>query len=320
MDTADWAGVQPFAYDATEVAHATEVAQRIVPIEEKLRNRAILRFVPSDGQARRMYHIGWGLRETPFRARLDPRFFYKSPIHDEALARLHFLVDDRRRVGVLMGQTGSGKSLLLNVFAAEMRDLGRPTVTIGLLGVDQAGLLWQLATDLGVAPERDAQTAVLWQAIGDRLTEYRYQQLSTVVLLDDADRAKPDAIALVARLAQYDLSPEARLTIVLAGRQQTMGRLGRTLLELAELRIDLEPWEPADTDRFLRESLSRAGCQKRVFDDSAVERLHELGSGVPRRISHLADLSLLAGAAENLTTIDAETVESVYEELGVVRV
>ena len=267
-----------------------------------------------------MDQTGWGLRERPFRARLDPRFFFGSPAHEEALARLHFLVDERRRVGLLMGQQGSGKSLVLCVFAAQMRDLGRPVVAVDLLGLDQAGLLWQLAMGLGLTPKHNHRTAVLWQGIVDRLTEYRYQQLNTVVLLDDADQAKSDAITLVTRLAQHDLSPESRLTVVLAGRQGRMGRLGRSLLEMAELRIDLEPWELADTEGYLKASLARAGCQAPVFDASAVARLHELGGGIPRRISHLADLSLLAGSARSLPQIDAQTVESVYEELGVIAV
>lgn len=267
-----------------------------------------------------MYQAGWDLRESPFRAKLDPRYFYKSPAHDEALARLHFLVEDRRRVGLLLGRTGCGKSLVLQVFAAQMRESGLPTVTVSLLALDQDSLLWQLAIGLEIAPERTDQPALLWQAIVDRLAEYRYQQLNSVILLDDADRAKSDALSLVTRLAQHDMSPESRLTLVLAGNQRRMARLGPTLLELAELRIDLDAWEPDDTEGFLVESLAQAGCQKRVFDESAVARLHELGDGVPRRISHLADLSLLAAAAKNLTTIDAETVESVYQELGVIRV
>ena len=52
----------------------------------------------------------------------------------------------------------------------------------------------------------------------------------------------------------------------------------------------------------------------------AVARLHELSGGIPRRITQLADLSLVAGAGEQLAEIDADVVEAVYHELGVVRV
>ena len=66
-----------------------------------------------------MYETHWGLRESPFRGLANPRYFYCSPTHDEALARLQFLVQHRRRLGLLLGMPGSGKSLLLEVFGRQ---------------------------------------------------------------------------------------------------------------------------------------------------------------------------------------------------------
>ena len=135
---------------------------------------------------------------------------------------------------------------------------------------------------------------------------------------DDADRAQRQVLAQVTRLAQFDPSPESRLTLVLAGDRERLGRIGQQLLELTELRIDVEPWEQADTEDFLNCSLARAGCQSPVSADPAVARLHELSHGIPRRITQLADLSLLAGAGRNLEQIDTDVVESVCQELGVI--
>jgi type II secretory pathway predicted ATPase ExeA len=73
-----------------------------------------------------MYQAHWGLDDAPFRTRLDRRFFYESPTHEEALARLHFLVDERRRLGLLLGSHGSGKSTVLEFFSDEIRRRGRP--------------------------------------------------------------------------------------------------------------------------------------------------------------------------------------------------
>ena len=73
-----------------------------------------------------MYQAHWGLQESPFRGRPDPKLFYQSPTHEEALARLHFLSDQRRRLGLLVGASGSGKSLFLEVFAQQLRRTGRP--------------------------------------------------------------------------------------------------------------------------------------------------------------------------------------------------
>ena len=186
-----------------------------------------------------MYQSHWGLDETPFRTDLDPRFFYQGPSHEEALARLHFLVEQRRRMGLLLGEQGSGKSLLLVVFGREIRQQGLPVAQVNLLGVEPCEFPLLLAASLEMDLPRGTSPHVLWRSIDDRLAEYRYQHLRSVVLLDDADRAKPDVLAQVARLAQLQQGPDSPLTLVLAGRPERAGRLGDSLLERVELRIDL---------------------------------------------------------------------------------
>jgi general secretion pathway protein A len=154
--------------------------------------------------------------------------------------------------------------------------------------------------------------------VTDRIAEYRYQQSPAVLLLDDADEAAGPVLAQVTRLARHDFSPESRLTIVLAGEAERIGHVGRQLLELAELRIDVEPLSAEETSAYLNERLEKAGRRQPAFDDAAAARLHELSEGVPRRVNQLADLSLLAGAGEEAKKIESQTVESVYHELGVV--
>ncbi|MHC4406295.1 MAG: hypothetical protein ACYTG0_42225, partial [Planctomycetota bacterium] len=186
------------------------------------------------------------------------------------------------------------------------------------VGVDGRELVWFLTTAFGLNPNGRLDLRSLWRLLSDRLIEYQYRQLETVVLFDDADQASPDALTQVMRLAHFERTADSRLTIVLAGRDEGIGRLGHRLLELAELRIDVRAWERNDTEDYLRSALAQAGRQSPAFVGEAVDRLHRLARGVPRRISQLADLALLAGAGRKLEQVDADTVESVYHELGVV--
>lgn len=265
-----------------------------------------------------MYEAHWGLREHPFGGSLDPKSFYQSPTHEEALARLNFLVEQHRRLGLLIGPGGSGKSLLFEVFAQQLRRQHRSVAILSLLDVEPAEMLSMLATEWELPIGSLQSPPVLWRALTNRLIEHRYQQLETVVLFDDVDQADPRALQHVTRLARFDPSPEMRLTIVMAGRQECLAKLGQSLLGLADLRIDVEPWQRTDTEQYVNASLSHAGRRTPVFAEPAVDRLHELARGIPRRVSQLADLALLAGAGQNLAQIDAEVVEEAYQELGVV--
>ncbi|MGA2065876.1 MAG: AAA family ATPase [Thermoguttaceae bacterium] len=263
-----------------------------------------------------MYQSHWGLRESPFGKGLDPRAFYQSPTHEEALARLHFLADEHRRLGLLMGPGGSGKSLLLQVFAAERCRRGATVLRLNLVGMEPAEVLTSLAVQMGSCPDGSESAARAWRAVEDRLAEARYQQLAVVVLLDDADQASHAVLPHLVRLAKSDESPESRLTLILAGRREGLGRLGAPLLDLAELRIDIEPWAPGDTESFLASSLSQAGRAAPVFQQPAIARLHELSHGIPRHVRRLAELALVAGAGRRLPEIDCEVIDAVYQELS----
>jgi len=262
-----------------------------------------------------MYPSHWGLRDTPFRTRLSPSFFYASATHEEALARLHFLVEEHRLLGLLVGEAGSGKSLVLEVFARQLRRTGRAVAKISLLGVQPSEMLWQLAAALGCNPRRSATTATLWPALSDRLVACDYEHCDVAVLLDDADRASAESLALVLRLVHLGTAPESRLTVVLSGRPARIARWGRDLVELAELRVDVEPWNQSETEQYVNTSLAKAGSTSTVFAKDAISRLQQLTDGVPRRVSQLADLALIAATGQDARQIDAELVQSVYEEL-----
>ena len=267
-----------------------------------------------------MYREHWGLHEAPFRGSLDPRSFYQTPNAEEALARLHFLVEEHRRVGLCFGPAGGGKSMLLEVLARQLRRQGRQVANIGLLGADVHELLWLLAAELGGNPGRADTDFSLWRSVSQCLAASRLQQLDTVILLDDADEAEPPVADWIARLADFDHSADARLTIVATATTGNARRLGNRLIDLVELRIDLEPWEQADTVGYILAALRHAGRRDPAFTDDAIIHLHQLCDGIPRRICQLANLSLLAGAGQRTSQIDADTVESAFHELAAVEV
>jgi type II secretory pathway predicted ATPase ExeA len=263
-----------------------------------------------------MYHQHWRLSESPFRNSQDPRRIHASPGHEEALARLHFLADERRRMGLLLAGAGCGKSLLLETFAREMKRGGRAVVRTSLLGLSLHDFLWRSAAAFGLNPADAAATFQLWRQVVDHLSENRCQGIHTLFLLDDADEASAEVLAHVVRLAQCDPTSDSQLTIVLAADPLRLDRLGPRLVDLVDLRIDIPAWDEHDTADYVRGELRRVGAEAEVFSDEALARLHHIARGVPRRVNQLADLALLAGAGRDLALINAETISAVHTELG----
>lgn len=270
-----------------------------------------------------MYFRYWGLNDSPFRSGAEARFLYDCPTHEEALARMHFVVEERRRVGLLLGERGVGKSATLTAFARQIRATGGQVAYVNLVGQQPEEFLAALAVALGASSGRWESNGMLWRRLADRIAENRYQRLATVLLLDDADEASGGSSginlqATLERLSILDSTAEARLALILAAKPGTVGRVGRRLLEAADLKIELDRWSEEDSLQFLDMAIKRAGRQTPLFTRAALERLHYLAEGVPRRLKQLADLSLLAGAGQELPSIDADTIDTVFHELGVV--
>jgi general secretion pathway protein A len=265
-----------------------------------------------------MYLAYWGLSESPFRGHLDPRYFHQGPTQDEALARLDFLVEQGRTLGLLLGESGSGKSMLVEVFRRQLGVVNRQVASVSLIGVGRHEFLWLLAGQLGVGALASSGEFALVRALEDHVLANRFQQIATILLLDDADEAGREVLGEIARLAHLNEAAAARLTIVLTARPQRLELLGTRLLELAELRVDLESWDSDEVAAFIKKSLSMAGRSTPIFTEGAARRVCTLTGGVPRRIKQVADLALLAAAGANMAQIEGELVDGVFHELGIV--
>lgn len=261
-----------------------------------------------------MYDRYWGLPRKPFTRELDAQTLEASPAHSEALARLDFLRENQLPLGLVVGSAGSGKSSVLIEFERRAARYGALVASVAATGADEHGLLNQLA--LGFHTTCSHETWQTWRGIDDRLAELPLEGQSVVILLDDLDRAGTGGQAVVERLLGLSTAP---LTLVASARAETASRISRNILDRAALRIELAPWTEAETADYLSRSFAAPGRKEPVFNDAAAQQLFVLSGGAPRKVRQLARLALVAGASQELSQIDEQTVFAVHEELSVAR-
>ena len=150
----------------------------------------------------------------------------------------------------------------------------------------------------------------------DRLEELRCQGLPLVLLIDHTDQSSSDLQTMLLRLLKSQEVGGRMLTTILAVDEAQRFRVHPALLELCELRIELEPWALDDTIRFLEDQYVAVDGSCPFLGDAAV-RLQELSQGMPRRVVHLARLAHLSSMDQEDIAIDAETISEVYDELSV---
>ncbi|MBI3862998.1 MAG: AAA family ATPase [Planctomycetia bacterium] len=244
-----------------------------------------------------MYANYWGLAEIPFRNTLDPRWFYESPSHEEGLARLLFVIENRRRCGVLSGPAGIGKSLLLELLRSEAGRGAGEIVRVDLFGRTSREMLWETAAELGLCPHNDEGAHRLWRKLHDHILANRYAQAPLVLVLDHLDRAHAECAGVVERLQHLSAGGDTGLTLILGVRGDLRGPLTDVARELSDLRIELGPLDRDQTEHYVETLLFKAGASRSLFESAAFDRLFAETRGIPRALNRLCDLALLAGMA-----------------------
>jgi general secretion pathway protein A len=260
-----------------------------------------------------MYENYWGLQRPIFGNLAGREVLSQSPVHAEALARLEFLHQSHLPLGLLMGPAGSGKTTVLAEAAQQARRTGALAAVINC-GGDDAFVLARIAT--GLYAETGTDGLQLWRHIVARLEELQLEGMNAFLLVDDIDRASPTVAQYFEQLLSI---PDSPLTIVVSARPEAAKRISSRLLEQTALRIDLAPWTEGETCAYLDTTVAKAGRVQPAFDHAAVRRLFELSGGAPRRVNQLAQLALVAGAAQKLVQVDAPTIDAVEEELSLAR-
>ncbi|MEW6669450.1 MAG: AAA family ATPase [Thermodesulfobacteriota bacterium] len=262
-----------------------------------------------------MYLEYWGFKEFPFENVPDPRFFYLSRSHEEALTRLVYAAKMRKGGAMLSGEIGCGKTTLTKVLVQE---LSGDRFDIGLVinpKLEALEFLQEVLYQFGISEVPETKVKCL-RALNDKMTENLRANRETLLMVDEAQLLSESTLEEIRLLLNFQLNDRFLITIILLGQPELKDKI--MAIEQLEQRIaikyHLAPFDFNDTARYIVFRQKKAGRNEGIFSKEAVEKIYQNTRGVPRKINNLCDLSLLIAFSKSEKLVHSEIIESIARD------
>jgi type II secretory pathway predicted ATPase ExeA len=265
-----------------------------------------------------MYTEHFGLRENPFRATPDPRFFFESPVYDEGYATLVYGILERKGFIVLTGEVGTGKTLLLRRLMEQLGSSARFVFFYNTtLTFDE--LVDFMCAELEVPVDGLRRLAKLAR-LNTFLIEEATRGGTVALLVDEAQHLRPEVLENLRLMSNLETATAKLLQVVLVGQPELDDVLSdprlRQLAQRVAARYSLTPLPPDEVGPFMRHRLVLAGRPRQdLFAPEAVRRIALYTRGIPRLINIVCDAALLAAYGAGLRQVHAGIVDEVALDL-----
>ena len=265
-----------------------------------------------------MYTAYWGLREKPFENTPDPKFIYYSQQHEEAMARMLYVVREHKGAALLTGEYGCGKTLMSRILKAELQEenkyQGVFVLDPRLTGIE---FLQEIAYQLsgGAIPQTKIE---IFHTLNKLLCANHTSGKHTVLVIDEAQSIKNlDIFEELRLLLNFQLDNAFLLTIILLGSSELKYMVASMpqLVQRMGVRYHINGLNEWETKEYIQHRLKIAGAERQLFAEETYHEIYLCSYGVPRRINTMCDLALLVGYSNNLKMIDKQTILDINEDM-----
>ncbi|MEJ2695615.1 MAG: AAA family ATPase [Candidatus Sulfobium sp.] len=260
------------------------------------------------------------LGEHPFSNVVDSRFFYNNPQQSDAVTKLKYAVDTKKGLAVVIGNIGAGKTTLARRLLEKLDEESYEAALLVIIhsSVSSEWLLKKFSMQLGVT-STSSDKIVLLGEIYKRLNEIEEQGKKAVVLMDEVQMLNSREIMEEFRGLLNMESPGGKMVNFIFFGLPELDRvlsLDEPLKQRVAVRIKLQAFSEDNTRDYIRHRLRVAGCERDIFEETAINRIYHYSQGSPRLINTICDNALLEGFLFKKTVIDETVVKTVAVDLG----
>lgn len=269
-----------------------------------------------------MYESFYNLECLPFECTPNPRFFYASEQHREALAAIEYTIRMRKGVVMVTGAIGSGKT---TVGRTMLRRCGNEATIVQLLHGHSKGseLIKHVLRTLNVPFRRNEDHAFLLELLENRLREQSRLGKPVVLFMDEAQTLSDEALEELRLISNFDSDTQRLLQLVLIGQPELRDRIRTPRMAPLRQRIvmakQLQPLSLHETAGYILHRLVAASRDPQnlgvTFTADAINVLYSHTGGTPRLINVTCDNCLLLGFVNETRQITPAMVRRVLDDM-----
>jgi general secretion pathway protein A len=263
-----------------------------------------------------MYLEHFGLKEFPFSTSPDPRFYYPSAKHREALACLIYTVEQRKGFALISGEVGAGKTMLCRAALQRFGD-GVQSAILCHTSITPTQFVKAIAAEFGLNPWNKTKIENI-NMVRAFLAERARQGRIVVLIIDEAQGLSADVLEEVRLLGNLETTTEKLMQTILVGQPELRRLVGQHRLRQLDQRIALKFHLGAltadDVCPYIDHRLEVAGGGGGIFTPGAKEEVASASGGVPRLVNTICDQALLQTFVSDQTLVTGQTIRDVVAE------
>jgi len=267
-----------------------------------------------------MYKEYYKLHNNPFQMTPDPRIFFASKGHKRALSYLQYGLSQGEGFIVITGDIGTGKTTIVRNLIAGLDHktyIAKQLVTTHLEEHDLMEMICESFELISVGLTK----AALLNQFKAFLNSAHKLGRRVVLVVDEVQNLPPKTVEELRMLSNFQVDNKPLIQSFLVGQKEFITTLQDSSMEQLRQRViascHLGPLKENETKHYVNYRLKEAGwAGGPLFDDDALQLVHELTEGVPRRINVFCDRIMLFGYLEEVSFFTTEHVQIVADELA----
>lgn len=266
-----------------------------------------------------MYEAFFGMNRRPFAALPQVDQYVAVGAMEQARTTLSRCVLRAEGIAMVVGPSGTGKTLLGLLLAAELGLQMRVVALPGGRFASPRALYQALLYELGKA-YRGLDESEARLALNDYLLRDDDCSAGVLVLVDDAQCVGLRLLDELRALTNLGRAGLPLMRLVLIGNRLLEDHLSHPRLESLTQRITarcyLENMSRHETQQYIQTRVGYAGGNgPALFPEAACAAVHRATDGVARLVNQVCDHALLLAAARGCQTIDQALVEEAWADL-----